>query len=60
MRDYFVYILSNNTQVLHIGVTSNLQRRNLIRESPLQKLPHQNVPVILSLSKDQFSFSLGA
>jgi predicted GIY-YIG superfamily endonuclease len=60
MRDYFVYTLSNNTQVLYIGVTSNLQRRNLIRESPLQKLPHQNVPVILSLSKDQFSFSLGA
>jgi predicted GIY-YIG superfamily endonuclease len=60
MRDYFVYTLSNNTQVLYIGVTSNLQRRNLIRESPLQKLPHQNVPVILSLSKDQFSLSLGA
>jgi putative endonuclease len=24
MRDYFVYILSNNAQVLYIGVTSNL------------------------------------
>jgi putative endonuclease len=27
MRDYFVYILSNNTQVLYIGVTSNLDAR---------------------------------
>jgi putative endonuclease len=27
MRDYFVYILSNNSQVLYIGVTSNLDGR---------------------------------
>ena len=27
MRDYFVYILSNNSQVLYIGVTSNLNGR---------------------------------
>jgi putative endonuclease len=27
MRDYFVYILSNNSQVLYIGVTSNLDSR---------------------------------
>src|SRR5271170_168877 len=27
MRDYFVYILSNNSQVLYIGVTSDLDGR---------------------------------
>ena len=27
MRDYFVYILSNNAQVLYIGVTSDLDDR---------------------------------
>jgi putative endonuclease len=27
MRDYFVYILSNNSQVLYIGVTNNLDGR---------------------------------
>ena len=27
MRDYFVYILSNNSLVLYIGVTSNLDGR---------------------------------
>jgi putative endonuclease len=27
VRDYFVYILSNNSQVLYIGVTSNLDSR---------------------------------
>ncbi|MCE0524211.1 MAG: GIY-YIG nuclease family protein [Methylacidiphilales bacterium] len=27
MRDYYVYILSNNAQVLYIGVTNNLEGR---------------------------------
>ena len=27
MRDFFVYILSNNSQVLYIGVTNNLEGR---------------------------------
>jgi putative endonuclease len=27
MKDYFVYILSNNSQVLYIGVTSDLDGR---------------------------------
>ena len=27
MRDYYVYILSNNSQVLYIGVTNNLEGR---------------------------------
>ncbi len=27
MKDYFVYILSNNSQVLYIGVTGNLDGR---------------------------------
>jgi len=27
MRDYFVYILSNNSQVLYTGVTSDLDGR---------------------------------
>jgi putative endonuclease len=27
MKDYFVYILSNNSQVLYIGVTNNLDAR---------------------------------
>jgi putative endonuclease len=27
MRDYYVYILSNNSQVLYIGVTGNLDGR---------------------------------
>lgn len=27
MRDYFVYILSNNSQFLYIGVTNNLDGR---------------------------------
>ena len=27
MRDYYVYILSNNAMVLYIGVTNNLNRR---------------------------------
>ncbi|MEN8194110.1 MAG: GIY-YIG nuclease family protein [Bacteroidota bacterium] len=27
MRNYFIYILSNNSKTLYIGVTNNLERR---------------------------------
>jgi putative endonuclease len=46
VRDYFVYILSNNAQVLYIGVTSDLERRvsqHLADRDPKSFAAHYNL-----------------
>jgi len=45
MRDYFVYILSNNAQVLYIGVTSDLDDRLFehTRNAIHPVLPHATI-----------------